>query len=123
MTDNASPFYEGARVAIVNRHWGFSVRWATVSKVYKTGRFILNGDKSRQSRPGHDGMVAWQTGFSGYGLEHVEPVTPELLAEIKKAKEIAGFKDAVRDPKAGKARIPRVQLPPRQMFVHTSEGR
>lgn len=96
MTDNASPFYEGAKVAIVNRHWGFNVlRWATVSRVYKTGRFILDGNK-QQYRPDPDGKTAWPTG-DNYGRARVEPVTPELLAEIKRVEEIAAFKKAVMD--------------------------
>ncbi len=47
---------------------------------------------------------------------HIGVKTPPAV-QIKSR----GFTKAVRDPRAGKARIQRVQLPPRQMFRETTK--
>ncbi len=47
---------------------------------------------------------------------HIGVKTPPAV-QIKSR----GFTKAVRDPRAGKARIQRVQLPPRQMFKETTK--
>jgi hypothetical protein len=81
MTEAEHPFKPGLEVAIVNRHFGFSMRRATIAKVHKTGRFTLVGDERQQWSPSRfNPSTAWRAA-QAWDQAAVELITPELLAE------------------------------------------
>jgi len=87
-----SKFVEGARVALrYGRHGDARYKEAFVEKVYKTGRFILTGDKTRkQWSPWPDGRTAYQAGEYSYNRPSLiiwdETADAEISVQIERTK-------------------------------------
>lgn len=86
----------GTEVVIVNSGgWGKRYRRITkIDKVYKTGRFIIDGE-SQQWRPWND--YACQTGSSYYSSTRCEPITDEVRAEMDREKRVYAARTVVRE--------------------------
>lgn len=89
----------GAKVMqVTTSGWG-DTRYGpvtTISKVYKTGNFLLEGDSKQQWRPLWDYAVKTGEGYSRASI-HMHPVTPELLAERDQVLAVSLARKIVRD--------------------------
>lgn len=79
-----------------------------IDKVHKTGRFTLEGSNQQYARS-TAGEYAFATGHAGWsGRTRIEPVTPQLLANIEREKKIVAALKIVADESTRLARLARL---------------
>lgn len=80
----------GAELVALKRYGGYGPT-VKIDKVHKTGRFTLEGDQTRQQYKAYDNRTAVSTG-SGYWSTHLELLTDEIRADVRKQQRVDSAK-------------------------------